>query len=282
MPCLIIWYVGSMIGFAGAITAPKPQFEPLTPFFDLKTNEHDHKALLPFARALGAVRGALISLEEEDKKLQGASPPRLTAPFFPFRNYFIGRDDSTVEFEYEARLRKEKLLFRVLRNDTNKKLLLKFTQRYSQDAHEYAASRGIAPELYAVNELGGGWMMVVMDYLDEGTHTLLRGSNIVKQELLAGVHEAVSILHDGGFVHGDIRDVNIMVKSNWNQNEKSKNVKLIDFDWAGEEGSTLYPPNVNFMDIQRPKDARDGLPITRYHDLYMVEHLFLQSTHHIS
>jgi hypothetical protein len=110
-----------MIGFVGAIASPKPQFEPLTHLFDLQSNEHDHEALLPPSRALRALRNAINSLEEEYTKLSKSSA-RLHSPFYPFRSYFTSRDNPKVEFEYQERLRRHKLLFRISTSEHNQKI----------------------------------------------------------------------------------------------------------------------------------------------------------------
>ena len=44
-------------------------------------------------------------------------------------------------------------------------IVVKFTQTYLGDVHRRLANRGFAPELYAVEDLAGGWKMVVMEYL---------------------------------------------------------------------------------------------------------------------
>ena len=49
-----------------------------------------------------------------------------------------------------------------------------------------------------------------------------------------------------------------------------KNVKLFDFDRAGKVETTRYPANVNYVQISRPVDARDGLPIKKERDLDML------------
>jgi hypothetical protein len=65
-----------------------------------------------------------------------------------------------------------------------------------------------------------------------------------------------------------------MVRREWNPDDGMRNLKLIDFDWAGPEGTTRYPANVNYEQIDRPLEARDGEFITREHDNAMVEYLF--------
>jgi hypothetical protein len=283
LPCLIIYYVGkctsavlcnaltnstigSLIGFAGAVTAGKPQFEVLTPLFDLATNQHDALALQPVARALGAVRAGLKSLEEY------YAEPRLSPnPAFPSRNYYKSRDGTRVDFDYEERLDDDKLLFRILTKQSKQSLVLKFTQKYSEEAHAHCASHGIAPELHAVERLGGGWMMVVMEYLDNTTYTALRALRGPKDDLYIKVTNAVAVLHQGNFVHGDIRDVNVMTRV---LETGVRIIKLVDFDWAGPDGVACYPANVNHEGIRRPKDAKDGKLVTKEHDRIMVEFLF--------
>lgn len=288
MPCLIIYYIGecisailsnpltegttgTLIGFAGAVTTDKPYFEALTPLFDLATNQHDDLALKPVARALGAARAALDSLKKYYTEL---NRPQLFRPStnlrFPSRNYYTDHNDARVEFDYQKRLDEDRLMFRALTGEGEKKLIIKFTQKYSKEAHAHCASHGIAPELYAVEKLGGGWMMVVMEEMDEDTYTHIHEFDATERAM---IEEAVSILHQGNFVHGDIRDVNMMVRRNWDPACGSRNIKLLDFDWAGMEGTVRYPANVNHEDIRRPQDARDGLLITKEHDNTMVKFL---------
>jgi serine/threonine protein kinase len=155
------------------------------------------------------------------------------------------------------------------------KLCVKFTQKYSKDAHQYCAEKGVAPKLFAVEDLSGGWLMVVMEYLERDSYMVLVGlSKDARSSFAAGVTEAVEILHQGGFMHGDIRDANTMVARDWDQEKGVQNVKLVDFDWAGREGETKYPPNVNYWAIARPMGAKDGLPVERDHDLEMIKFIF--------
>jgi len=76
-------------------------------------------------------------------------------------------------------------------------------------------------------------------------------------------------------VHGDICDVNLMVRNEWNLHDDGMtNIKLVDFDWAGPAGTTRYPANVNYEQINRPPGAWDAQPITKEPDIAMVGHLF--------
>jgi tRNA A-37 threonylcarbamoyl transferase component Bud32 len=54
-------------------------------------------------------------------------------------------------------------------------------------------------------------------------------------------------LHEAGFVRGDIRSANIMVKK-----DGSLRIMLLDFDRGGVVGQVKYPLGVNDVDIRRP------------------------------
>jgi serine/threonine protein kinase len=163
-----------------------------------------------------------------------------------------------------------KLLF-LCQNNQAKKPFVKFTRKYCKAAYEYCTANGVALELYAAETLPGGWFMVAMEYLDDESYQLLLTSSVNRVDLALEVRRVVGVLHAGGFVHGDIRDVNLMVRRKWSDADNPKNVLLVDFDWAGPEEDARYPPNVNYVDISRPDGAKDGELITQEHDQTMVD-----------
>ncbi|KIJ63840.1 hypothetical protein HYDPIDRAFT_67875, partial [Hydnomerulius pinastri MD-312] len=58
--------------------------------------------------------------------------------------------------------------------------------------------------------------------------------------LIETIRATLTRLHQKGYVHGDVRDTNIMVS----RSNKAK-FMLVDFDWAGKIGEVRYPMNVN-------------------------------------
>ena len=173
------------------------------------------------------------------------------------------RDEVKVNFQYISRPMNTKLLFEVS-TDRGDNLLVKFTEDYSEDAHRYCSNNGIAPVLHAVEELSGGWKMVVMDLLDDPY-------DIVKLPLPEGLFEslqrAVGTLHKGGFVHGDIRSCNFL----FYKDQEEFKVMILDFDWAGVIGAAKYPDNINTVSVERPDGVGPGLPIIAKHDLEMID-----------
>ena len=51
------------------------------------------------------------------------------------------------------------------------------------------------------------------------------------------VKEALALFHKDGYVHGDLRETNIMVKRD---RVDSEGLGVIDFDWAGKENAVRY------------------------------------------
>ncbi|KAI5988677.1 hypothetical protein F5J12DRAFT_865256 [Pisolithus orientalis] len=125
-------------------------------------------------------------------------------------------------------------------------ICIKFVRSYSKAAHLHFASLGLAPRLRGFEELAGGWYMVIMDRL--------------------GIRGQLMTLHELKLVHGDVRDTNILVKTD----DRTK-VMIIDFDWAGKIDEVRYPPYVNYMEIWRPEGARDGNLIKADHDKEMLD-----------
>jgi hypothetical protein len=194
---------------------------------------------------------------------------------FPYRTHYETRG-RRIEFRYEERLDETKLLF-LARTSQRRMVLIKFTQSYSAEAHQYCSDKGIAPTLHAVERLPGNWFMVVMDYLDDSLYNPLwiPSSLTDRSVLYLRLRRAMKILHEGGFVHGDFRIINMMVPNNVNPSkfDKDPGVMLLDFDWAGESGKVCYPPHVNTQ-IWRPQGVEDAALIEQAHDRAMLDHIF--------
>lgn len=153
-----------------------------------------------------------------------------------------------------------------------KPIMVKFVQRYSRDAHEKCANLGCAPKLHGFEELPGGWLMVVMEYLpSDKYHTpnndVLKTTNL---KLYNAMKKALENLHQEGLVHGDIRDANVMV-----ENEGQSGFMFLDFDWSGRINEVEYPPNVNMAsEMNRPTDVGGGKKIWAEHDMHMLRVMF--------
>jgi len=73
--------------------------------------------------------------------------------------------------------------------------------------------------------------------------------------------ELVQAFHNQGFVHGDLRDANIICAEDI--------MMLIDFDWAGREGKVTYPHLCLNRDLLDGRVSKD-LTITKEDDIRVL------------
>ena len=149
-------------------------------------------------------------------------------------------------------------------------VLVKLVPRsYSQDVHKHMADKGLAPKLYGYAEVEGAPTAYVMEYLDPCTwqtlHEFLKYNAVDRTQLQEAVDGIIEKLESKNYVHGDLRSNNIMIRTD--VKEKSVDLRVIDFDWAGEAGQVRYPAERN-REIWWPGEA--GGPIEQDHDLRMV------------
>ena len=227
---------------------------------------------MPLARAFKAFRLAFSKLRKEYQDLFIVQPrnlPPANSVDFPYPYHYD--DDETgekVSFTYNKRLDDSRLMFLATAPAKGLRLFIKFTRQYGTDAHRACSTEGIAPRLYGVAPLPGGWSMVVMEYLDPAAFRHVSGGDI---DLETEVRNAVGVLHLRGFVHGDLRDSNMMCI----QEGGAWRVLLVDFDWAGTIGVARHPVGWNQETVRRPAGVSGGQIIQREDDNAMVNFLFL-------
>ena len=104
-------------------------------------------------------------------------------------------------------------------------------------------------------------VMIQYDYI-EGDH------NPQRLRQFAGVCRKLHKVHTEGYIHGDIREANII----FNDSESD----LIDFDLAQGAGGT-YPLGYNHFDV-RHQDARGGFEMKQEHDRHALAKI-MESVH---
>jgi serine/threonine protein kinase len=160
-----------------------------------------------------------------------------------------------------------KLLFTAETTD-DERVCVKFVRHYSKDVHKFCASKGFAPRLGGFEELPGGWHMVVMEMIADDYCRLMDFPPPYSH--YDDIIEKLTSLHQENYVHGDVRNTNIMVKK-----DGSRGFKLVDFDWSGRIGEVRYPMNVyQGQRLWRPHEAEDGQLIKADHDIEMLKTMF--------
>ncbi|KAI9434127.1 hypothetical protein F5148DRAFT_1154835 [Russula earlei] len=211
-----------------------------------------------FARHMGAFKKAAIALQAACKIDVCPQSPKISN-----QNPNLS-DDSQAEchFTYIRKI-KQRLVFEAeLANGgqtgTQKK-------RMSNVSSCNALRISSALNVYLVAGSWSSWITSIAT----NTPTSFAWNKLTIEILRTAMEGALDKLHQAGFAHGDVRDVNTMVNNN-NPSE----FMLVDFDWAGKIEEVRYPPNVNRDDIWRPDGVIDGEMVLPQHDMKMLQVMF--------
>ena len=282
---------------AGAVFANNFIAQRLTDRFSLDPHPTDHEgAICQVAQAFVAVRECIQDLNafysdlkftkrEPDKvkkeqaslklassrgssrsKSQGAGRVADYVPeyplgrwVFPYRTEFkIG--DKTFSLAYDRPLESGVKTTRALfiasmksPEEEDKLVVVKFARIYCLDAHKLLADLSLAPQLFYHDHMVGVHF-VVMEYVEA---TQVTGEKLKQTEHIESLRRAVQALHDKGLVFGDLRRPNIL--------SAGDSVKIVDFDWSGEEGVVHYPSRIS-KEIAWPEGVESLGKIEANHD----------------
>jgi len=238
-PCFLLHLHGSWLGISGAAFGKKIIVEPLTHMIPLLPMLHHPKHLSMIISVIKALKNGLneLKIHYETVKPDSIDIPRQSC--FPYPKSFSNNNGDMIKFIYLKELYEKKSLF-LIQDEKAKQYVVKFVpNNYGADAHRYCQDLKIAPELIAVENIEGNWKMIVIEYLSPDIYTDLYSylqCQISDQYLLKKkAMEIIELLHNGGFVHGDLRPSNIMISLS---ETEDKVLKLIDFDWSGKACNT--------------------------------------------
>jgi hypothetical protein len=193
-----------------------PTVQMLSPAIPCHYQDTDIKMESMLVRHLEALRRTIHSLNTYYRDYKANPSSSLRNPTHPYPTSFTSRANSVNHFVY---------IFHTKGMDgvNGTAICIKFVTHYSKEGHEFLAAKGFAPKLHAVECLPGGLYMVVMDDVSEDISLfnlvrdnpdLLTEEHLVARNCLSEeVGQCLRQFHQAGFVHGDIRDTNIMVKT---------------------------------------------------------------------
>jgi hypothetical protein len=284
IPLLLTMCLGSYMGFYGALwDDQRVRVVPLTPLFDLTAHWLDRKARRAVASSLDALVTAVNHIEAHYKSIEAdtkAQPTRSErydpllqkARFYPYKTSFK-HDGKETNFTYDECIDSKLTFFVTTEQSGPGECVFKFAWQYSEAAHKCLTSLSSSPMLYECVQISADWTAVVMQ---RSEFKVLYGYSLTaeqQEEVRCRVVKVVKALHEEGFVHGGIRDTNILVDP---ETLGSDNVAIhiIHLDWAGQIGKARYPLGVNTTSVKRPRGVQVGELITPQHDLDMVSYLF--------
>ena len=224
--------------------------------------------LLPSSRSVRASRRAVV---QPSSLSPGALYPQVTSLAMP------NNPTIRLRLDYQCRLLprySDKAVFKASAcfpgEEDQKDVVVKFTDTYCSDAHNLLANAGLAPKLHHCENVSSVAMfVVVMDFV-EGTSMSSSPDRQLTKAVVDDLRKAVTLLHDNGFVFGDLRPPNIILS----EVKESISAKLVDYDWSGRFGNVCYPADINLEDsIGWHKGVERGGEILQEHDRHMFKQL---------
>jgi serine/threonine protein kinase len=231
------------------------------------------------ARIFYALKTSLEELRRYYTNLRPTGDPSVATRYFPSITAYRDGDETT-HFKYLGFLEDDPSCTAIHAQTCTEPvqdIVVKFVDRYGERAHRILEEEGLAPKLLYCGplQLDKGQpsyhplRMVVMEYIYGSTLTAKKSK--LNPEATEGVRNevrrALDHLHHKGLVFGDLRPPNVMIT-------KTNEVKLIDFDWAGERGQARYPylisPSVSWPDGVKALEI-----IEVAHDITMLERLLV-------
>ncbi|KAH9051961.1 hypothetical protein EDB87DRAFT_1660664 [Lactarius vividus] len=273
-PCITVSVAGPYISIGGAILVDVFAVELFTGYIYLGGNPYDQELTILRAGLFATVAEALRDLKQFYQGLKPKGTPQLNR-LFPNPTYIVNkmpeeRPTFCSRFEYEGRESDDyrRSLFRATYR--NEGVIVKFCERYHGDAHNLVAEASYAPELFFCEKIQGGVTMVIMKFI-AGHDAYYRFRKVdLPSAILDDIKSAVRVLHDAGFVFGDLRRPNIIIDTTGAR----ERALLIDFDWVGQDGQTQYPANLNNSgEIEWAKGVEPHGIMRKEHDIEMIDKL---------
>ncbi|KAI9433727.1 hypothetical protein H4582DRAFT_2112768 [Lactarius indigo] len=152
----------------------------------------------------------------------------------------------------------------------NEGVIVKFCEQYHGNAHNLVAEASHAPELFFCERIQGGVTMVIMGFI-AGQDAYYRFKKVdLPSAILDDVKSAVRVLHDAGFVFGDLRRPNIIIDTTGARDQ----ALLINFEWVGQDSQTRYLANLNNSgEIEWAKGMEPHGIMRKGHDIEMIDKL---------
>lgn len=267
--------MGPYFCIMGAIFIDIVVVEPFTDWIFLGGKPEGHVTTV--ARIFHATANALCRLEDYYKNTPLSNEINVNA-YLPSPVVMDGSPQPP-SLRYTDRLMKTKCSKPLYRAKIgNLDVVVKFPNRYCEEAHRHLALHGLAPKLHFFGEIQGGLYMVVMDYVKEATTGYDRSTEkTIPHGAYEDIRRAVGLLHEKGLVFGDLRRPNILIVGRkvqdvyTQESNKQNGAVLIDFDWCGKDGEAIYPDTLNDTgDIEWAEGVKRGGLMKKEHDLYQL------------
>jgi hypothetical protein len=247
---------GCMLYVFGAVVVDESvHMDPLCPAFNLLLLVDDPGEMKRLVSFVVALRTGLQNLSKE---LMAEQPPGIK---FPYLEELPG---TLLSWKYEREL-KRRVFVATLNSPQNSPQRLKVVVKFSphgqaSELQELLARHSYAPALLGYACINPWWHVSVSDFIPS---TGQGGSLSVKEK--QDLCDAVKLMHDNGWVHGDLREPNIL--------RTDGSIRIVDFEFSGRENQARYPLFLNHTDINWPEGVAAQKPLMKRHDEEMLRRI---------
>ncbi|KAF8333626.1 uncharacterized protein EI90DRAFT_3015465 [Cantharellus anzutake] len=237
VPCLGLTVVGPYITFHAVIYLGQWRIISLTPTLSCIASASEGRDRKTLYAAFFAALSLLSDIDSDAAYFMDTLPQLEHGNYkFPYISKLPGYNNTKeINFqilELHPDVHDGRHLY--IANLGTKQIIVKFAHQYSIELHALCANEGHAPKILGYEELPGGWFGIAMDYITPTVHPLESDNLVDHYEKWADeLCKLMQIFHDANFVHGDLREPNILCSED--------KVMLIDFDWGGKVGEVQYP-----------------------------------------
>ncbi|KAG2428346.1 hypothetical protein HXX76_010492 [Chlamydomonas incerta] len=174
-PALLLEVVGPTLRVSALYWAKTVVIRPLTSMMNLLWMADNKAYMLSVAQVLAATKAAVTDLAAFYRQPPPARPPApppagVAALPYPLLEsngrvrYSNAVPEPVGRFVYRADARRAR---RSARDSSSERVIVRFVRRYGADAHRAWAAAALAPALYAVRPLAGGWLLLEMELLSK-------------------------------------------------------------------------------------------------------------------
>ncbi|KAI3653879.1 hypothetical protein MP228_001826 [Amoeboaphelidium protococcarum] len=226
----------------------------LCPSYQLLCNPEEH-TVIKIARMFAAIKKYLQNANQHYQQ-------SILATQFPYLKQAVNGNDELFEIQYKSIM--DTMMYEAQIKGTDTIIIVKFCTKYNEEVHRFCYQHGFAPKLYSVSRVGH-YYMVVIEKLDMRR---VRFDDRKNPTFIAQSKHIISKLQQKDYVHGDMRETNLLIRTDTEQ------LVLIDYDWAGVHGVSVYAPFLNMDEIAWPSGVEPGKPMLMEHDECLMRRLF--------
>ncbi|KAJ3478245.1 hypothetical protein NLI96_g9900 [Meripilus lineatus] len=278
-PSFIVGVAGPWLVVLGAVFTDGVIVQRLSDYMWLGCSRVLDDRNMVITRTLYALRCALKALKTYYQDLEFTHEILNRQRFFPFVTLYIDPETKEeVKFNFVDKMQHDQtcVTFLAIRERDAQRIVVKFAARYGKQGKctSIWRKKQLAPALLycgPVVQGSGGFgdlRMVVMDYIDGQTLFRIYKGQDLPNSVFDKIQESLDILHDGGYVFGDLRRPNVMLMNG--EGPLESRIRFIDFDWAGKEGEVRYPLNLSSR-IEKVAKVMEWEIVQREHEDRLLE-----------